>query len=344
MIIAIAAVALAFALSCAGTFFTLKWALRSGLLDIPNFRSSHQVVTARGGGLAIVASLVVVLAVLTIAGQLDRDVFLAVGMGGSAVATIGYLDDRHQVSPFVRLIVHVMAAVWALWCLGGLPPLRLGQHTYEIGWAGDLLGIAGIVWTLNLFNFMDGIDGIAASEAGFVCLAAALLIAWSGSSSFGIAIAVAACGAATLGFLVWNWPAAKIFMGDVGSGYLGYTIAVLAVTASRDDPTAVVVWLVLGGLFFVDATVTLLFRLGRAESLHQAHRTHAYQLLARRWGSHRRVLLVATAVNVLWLFPCAVLATLHPNAAGWILCAALAPLVVAVTAIGAGRLKAGKGH
>jgi Fuc2NAc and GlcNAc transferase len=342
--IAMAAVALAFTLSCAGTFLTLKLALRSGLLDIPNFRSAHQVATARGGGLAIVASTFVVLAVLTAARQLDSAVLLAVGIGGSAVAMIGYLDDRHQVAPSVRLIVHVMAAVWALWCLGGLPPLRLGQTTYELGWAGDLLGIVGIVWALNLFNFMDGIDGIAAAEAGFVCLAAALLIAWSGSSFSGIALAAAACGAASLGFLVWNRPAAKIFMGDVGSGYLGYTIAILAVTASREDPTALVIWVVLGGLFVVDATVTLLFRLGRGESLHQAHRTHAYQLLARRWGSHRRVVLTATAVNVLWLLPCSILATLQPDAAGWILGAALAPLIVAATAIGAGRLAASNGH
>jgi Fuc2NAc and GlcNAc transferase len=140
-----------------------------------------------------------------------------------------------------------------------------------------------------------------------------------------------------VGFLLWNWPPAKIFMGDVGSGYLGYVIAVLALAAARDDPVALWVWLILGGVFFVDATVTLVRRVLRGDRIHQAHRSHAYQWLARRWGSHRRVIVIVTILNLLWLLPCAFLATLHPDHAVAIAVVALAPLVALAFAAGSGR-------
>src|SRR5262249_52972709 len=138
-------------------------------------------------------------------------------------------------------------------------------------------------------------------------------------------------------FLVWNWPPAKIFMGDVGSGYLGYVIAALAVEAGHEQPVAVWIWLILGGVFFVDATVTLARRTLRGDKLHEAHRSHAYQWLARRWVVVLPVTLKALAINVLWLFPCAWLALVHPRLAGWILLAALTPLVVLALLAGAGR-------
>ena len=147
-------------------------------------------------------------------------------------------------------------------------------------------------------------------------------------------------GVACLGFLLWNWPPAKIFMGDAGSGYMGYVLAVLALLAGREATTGLLVWLILGGLFFVDATVTLARRLARREKVYEAHRSHAYQWLARQWGSHRRVTLLANAINVMWLFPCAWLAAIHPDKAAWIALLALAPLVVGVALAGAGRKEA----
>jgi Fuc2NAc and GlcNAc transferase len=150
------------------------------------------------------------------------------------------------------------------------------------------------------------------------------------------AVACILC-AASAGFLIWNWPPAKIFMGDVGSGYLGYVIAVLAMAATRDNPAAVWVWLILGGVFFVDATVTLARRSLLGERLDEAHRSHAYQWLARRWRSHRRVTLSVLAVNVFWLLPAAWLAMRYPRAALWSLAGAFAPLIILAIAAGAGR-------
>jgi Fuc2NAc and GlcNAc transferase len=144
-------------------------------------------------------------------------------------------------------------------------------------------------------------------------------------------------GASCAGFLLWNWPPARIFMGDVGSGYLGYVIAVLALAASRESPASLWTWLILGGVFFVDATVTLARRLLRGERVYEAHRSHAYQWLARRWGSHKSVTMTVTAVNLLWLLPCASFAARYPQWDLWTVLVALIPLGVGAIAAGAGR-------
>jgi Fuc2NAc and GlcNAc transferase len=156
--------------------------------------------------------------------------------------------------------------------------------------------------------------------------------AGSGASLLAICL-----GLAALGFLVWNWPPAKIFMGDVGSGYLGFVIAVLAVADARNNPVAPFIWLILAAVFFVDATVTLIRRWRRGEQVHQAHRTHAYQQLSRRWNSHRRVTLAVLCLNLGVLLPCAVFAFLHPQFAGWIALLVVGALGWAAVKGGAGR-------
>jgi Fuc2NAc and GlcNAc transferase len=312
-----------------------RLALSHGVLDVPNARSSHTAPTPRGGGLAIVLVASLSMAALAAMGSVDFRMFMALTVGGIPVALVGFIDDRRPVSPLVRLLVHFAAAGWALAWLGGMPPLRLGGQTYIFGWEGYFLGAVGIVWTLNLFNFMDGIDGIAGAEAVFVTWAAAFLAQITGTP--GVAPAAVAVGAACAGFLLWNWPPAKIFMGDVGSGYVGYAIVILALAASRDNAAALIVWLILGGIFFVDATLTVVRRLTRGEPPQQAHRSHAYQWLARRWGSHRRVTLTVLGLNFFWLLPWAVLAARFPAHAALFLCVAFVPLAVVVLLAGAGR-------
>jgi Fuc2NAc and GlcNAc transferase len=326
---------LAFLIAATGTGILLRYALKRKVLDVPNERSSHKVPTPRGAGLAIVVATIAAFVFLAWFDVLKLDLLLALS-GGIAVATVGFLDDHRPLPAGVRLAVHLCAALWALFWLGGLPSLRVADQLVQFGWTGYVLGALGIVWMLNLFNFMDGIDGIAASEAIFVACGGASLALFAGLS---IAVPAAAfiLGAACCGFLLWNWPPAKIFMGDVGSGYLGYTIAVLAVAAAREHPVVLPIWLILGGAFIVDATVTLVRRLVRRERIYQAHRSHAYQWLARRWNSHRRVTLTVTLVNLVWLFPAAWLAAVYPGRAVWIAVGALLPLVVLALAAGAGR-------
>jgi len=183
---------------------------------------------------------------------------------------------------------------------------------------------------------MDGIDGIAASEAIFVAVAGALLSAPL-AGNVAILAAALAFAAACGGFLVWNWPPARIFLGDVGSGYLGYVIVVLAVAATHDNPAALWVWLILGGAFFADATVTLVRRTLRHERVHEAHRSHAYQWLARRWRNHASVTLAVLSLNMAWLLPCAAWAARFPRYAGGCVLVALAPVAALVAVLGSGR-------
>lgn len=333
----VALVLLAFLLACGVTGLAWRYALRHKLLDVPNERSSHKNPTPRGGGVAIVLATLVALFVLAATGAVDRDLASALGVGGAAVAAVGYFDDRFRLSAGIRLAVHSAASAWALWQLGGVPEVHFLDHTLSLGVVGHIAGVMGLVWLLNLFNFMDGIDGIAAGEGTFIAVAIAL-VTWiatggvSAVSSFALVLS-----AACLGFLLWNWPPAKIFMGDVGSGYIGYLVGVLALADARDNPAALPVWLILGGVFVVDATVTLLRRLARGERVYQAHRSHAYQWLARRWGSHARVTISVMLVNVLWLSPCAIVAALHPEMAVLVLLVALVPITVAAILAGAGR-------
>ena len=334
----------AFGVSAGLTGLVRRIALRRGMLDAPNERSSHAAPTPRGGGLAIVVATTAAIALLSAGGALEWRLACALGGGGIAVAAVGWLDDRRSVQPLMRLLVHFAAALWAVAWLKGLPPLLLGTQMAHPHWGGYVLAVLGIVWILNLFNFMDGIDGIAASEALFVVLAGAWLTL-GGANAKGLAFVDLTLAAACGGFLVWNWPPAKIFLGDVGSGYLGYMIAVFALSAGRDDSVALWVWLILGGAFFVDATVTLLRRVARGERVHQAHRSHAYQWLARRWGSHRNVTVAVLAANLVWLLPWAVLAEMFPNLAAGSVLAALVPLALVAAFIGAGRREDGpQGH
>jgi len=322
-------------LSWALTFAARRLALARGLIDVPNERSSHVVPTPRGGGVAIVIASFAAFVYLFATDALDRRAFLAL-LGGVAVAAIGFVDDRRRIPAAVRLAVHFGAAVWALGWLGGLPPLPIGHTLWSSPLAGGVLGVLGIVWCTNFFNFMDGIDGLAATEGTFVTWAGAALYLQTHATA-GPAAGALALGAACAGFLLWNWPPARIFMGDVGSGYVGYAIAVLTLIAAREQPQSVFAWWTLGGVFFIDATVTLARRVWRGERAHQAHRSHAYQRLAQRLASHGMMTTAVLLVNLLWLLPCAWLANTLPSAAALITGIALTPLILVAIAAGAGR-------
>jgi Fuc2NAc and GlcNAc transferase len=323
-------------LACILTGAVRRFAIRHGLLDRPNERSSHSTPTPRGGGIAIAIASLLAMSVQRLLGMLEPRLFAALLVGGLAVAAVGFMDDRRRVSAKLRLLIHAAAAVLAMALLGGLPPIQIGEQLLHFGAGGFVFGALAIIWALNLFNFMDGIDGIAAGEAAFVCGVGALLATQFDTGAGWSQAALAVC-AASVGFLIWNWPPARIFMGDVGSGYLGYAIALFALANGREHPAAIFSWLILGGAFLCDSTATLAVRVLRRERVFDAHRSHAYQRLARRWHSHRRVTLSVALVNVGWLLPCAIFALMHPALALWTALVAVVPLVTLVLFTGAGR-------
>jgi Fuc2NAc and GlcNAc transferase len=307
-----------------------------GLLDVPNQRSSHAMPTPRGGGLAIVASTLAAAIILNVSGRLPPKLTLTVMLGGGLVALIGGLDDRRGLPVYLRLCAHFVAAGVAAGLVGSIESLTIGKTVIFLGYARWPVTVISVVWFLNLFNFMDGIDGIAISEAVFIGAAGAVLAALNGAP-VGIVMAMLALAAACLGFWPLNWPPARMFMGDVGSGFLGFVVGVLALATIHSGTLSVWTWILLSGTFLADATVTLVRRLARGESIHQAHRSHAYQCLARRWRSHRRVTLCYIAINLVWLFPLAWLSTRWSELGLIFSALGILPLVVAALMSGAGR-------
>jgi glycosyltransferase WbpL len=291
--VALAAASLVAVLALTG--LVRRYALARLLIDYPNERSSHRVPTPRGGGLAIVSIILAGIAVLLLAGGIPPATAAALGGGGALVGAVGFRDDRRGVSARVRFGVHLLAAAWAVWWLGGMTELTIGTSVVHVGWAGTLLAVATIVWATNLYNFMDGIDGLAAGEAASVGLFAALLLHRAGSPLAAVALLVAGASA---GFLPWSWSPARIFMGDVGSCFLGFVFAVLALASENARQLPALAWLILMGVFFADATVTLVRRMLRGERWYAAHRTHAYQRAVQAGMTHHRVTLVVVALNV----------------------------------------------
>lgn len=339
--LAIAAfVALAGLVGLLGTWTMRAYALRRDLLDHPNARSSHVVPTPRGGGVAIVAGF----CLATTAWALESDgehaaqLWLAIVPPALLVAAVGFVDDHRPLSARLRLLVHFAAATWAVGMLGGLPAIPWPGGALPVGLAGGVLAVVAAVWCLNLYNFMDGIDGIAASEAVFVAVAAGVL-AGSGSPAF---LPLLSLAAAAAGFLAFNWPPARIFMGDAGSGFLGLALAGLLLSLHASGHLPIGAALILLGAFLADATVTLLVRLRRGERLHEAHRTHAYQRAARRFGGHRPVTVAVLAIDILWLLPLAALATRWPDWSVPLAGLAIVPLAALSLALGAGRSDSGQ--
>ena len=331
---------LSVALLLASVFTTRQLIVNSNRfskLDIPNERSSHITPTPRGGGIAFVSTSLIGFLLLLLNDALNRTELLSICCAGVIVAIAGHLDDRQKISgATVRLVLHAISAIILIVGVGIPAQISLFDQTVNTGIVGSILGVIYLVWLLNLFNFMDGTDGIAASEAIYVCTAGAILnflvLSNIDFSSAAIVLAVS-----TLGFLLYNWSPAKIFMGDVGSGYLGIVIGGLSLIAANQDPELLWVWIILLAVFVSDATVTLIRRLLRKQKPHVAHRSHAYQHLAIRFNSHAKISLLVLAVNIVWLLPIAFLVADKQLAGSTGVIIAYVPLLGAALMFGAGK-------
>ncbi len=319
----------AFTLSLNLVAFVAMWA-RMHQLDIPNERSSHTVPTPRGGGIAIVMTSLLACLVLWRSGHMATGLAVALLLGGSIVAIIGHIDDRRNIPALPRFVAQIIAALSALICIGGVGALPVGACMWQPGIAGWLIGLVGLVWMINLTNFMDGIDGLVASHTIFVGVAGAALL-WlcgaPGEAAFMLLLASAAAG-----FLVFNWPPASIFMGDVSSGFLGLVIGIVAIeTAGHVNMWA---WGLLLTPLMADATVTRAVRIWRYGDWFGAHRSHVYQRLSRKFGAHAPVVHAYWLVSLAIFLPLALLVTAAP-AVGWIVMP-LAWLIAFATAFAAG--------
>ena len=281
---------IAFLSSLTLTYLVRLLALKKNIIDNPNERSSHTVPTPRGGGLAIVIIWFLGLAYLFLQKQIEQQLFFAL-FSGLLLAIVSFLDDILDLTPKVRMTAQALSASGALYFLGGfhfMPEI----NTPIVFWILNAFVFIGIIWFINLYNFLDGIDGYASQEAILVAVGMWLL---TGNNLMGLFIA------SVTGFLVWNWPKAKIFMGDVGSTQLGFVLVVLGIYFHNKLQLDIFSWLVLTSIFWFDATFTLFRRWRNKEKLSIAHKKHAYQRLTQGGFSHLRVNLYAIGVNLLFI-------------------------------------------
>lgn len=329
----ISALLLGLVSSAAVTYFVMLRADRMGLVQQVSQRSSHSRPTPTGGGLGIVAGTMAG-GFLLVAGNNALTSALALSL---VVALVGAVDDRWPQPAKLRLAMQLLIVGLLVVSVKLLSPPGLQS---DPGWKTVFMAAAVLagVWWINLFNFMDGIDGLAGTEALFIFLAAiALLLAVGTPFSNPLPGLLGVAGLATLGFLCFNWPPARIFMGDVGSTFLGFLIFACALQGDGAGDTRWPQWIILAALFIADATTTLTVRFLNGENVLEAHKNHAYQRLARRWESHRKVTMALVATNVVLVLPLAWLAGRFPEIA-WILAGGTLAMFSAVAyLLGAGR-------
>lgn len=279
--------AVVFAVSAALVALVRLAAPKLGLIDVPNARSSHVRPTPRGGGIGIVVAILAWFAWAWGAGKLDPTFAVGVGGGGFVVATVGLLDDRIGLRNSVRIVLWLVAAAWASAWTGGLTVLDIGFASWPLGWIGAVISTLGLVWFLNICNFMDGIDGMAGSATIIAGVVGCLLLVDADLGE--LAGVMAALAAASAGFLIWNLPPARVFLGDVGSGFVGFLFGAVVVASSSSGRLPLPLWGIVFVVYLADANFTMLRKAARREAWWLAHRTYGYQLLAIAWGSHGRV-------------------------------------------------------
>jgi Fuc2NAc and GlcNAc transferase len=293
--VSLSAIGLAVALSWALTLAARWYSLHRQMLDTPNRRSSHTTPRPRGLGVGFVLPVLAWTLTSFWLFPSDSRLWVALSGGGLLVSAVGWLDDRNGLSSGLRLLFYGLASAWAVAWLGGLPELSLGFVSARLGGLGYALAWVGVFTFTNIYNFMDGIDGLAAAEAIFVTAAAGMLLFLSGAG--GVALFCWVLGAALCGFIPWNWAPAKGFMGDVGSNFLGFTIAVLAISSEGQHSLPALIWVLLLGVFVVDGVSTFVRRLLRHKPPHEAHKTHAYQGAVQRGYSHSKVTLAVLSID-----------------------------------------------
>jgi len=296
------------------TYVLIHHARRFKLVDTPNERSSHERPTPTGGGLAMLIALIIGLVVAYYQNWLSLDV-IHLCCVSFLLAFVGMLDDWFALSMKLRLAIQILCACLAMFYFGYITTLPFGMVSIEIGKWGIVLSILIFVWITNLYNFMDGIDGITGIET--LCLAGFAAIAfWHvGDSAFSHFFLLLIC--AVSGFLIWNWHPAKIFLGDVGSIFLGSAFGSIAIFLPSHHPHLALPFFIAFGAYFTDATLTAAKRFWRGLAtdapLYGAHKDHVYQRLMRYYKHNPRpVCYWLLAVNVSWLIPLAVAAYLYP--------------------------------
>ena len=324
----------AFLLSFTGTVGIVQLARKRHWLDHPNARSSHHIPTPTGGGVSFVL-VFVVLSLLVFKGEESHFSLLPALSICCCIAALGLLDDIFKLGILTRIFTQCLVVAGVL-VFFGVPSIPMPGFILEADWLLTVPVAICTLWFINLFNFMDGIDGFAGSEFLFIVLSAVFIMFDQEAHQFSYFLLIAC--ASVSGFLVLNLSPAKIFMGDIGSNFLGLFIAMAAIASSVMGLANIWMWLVLGGVFICDASFTLVSRMMNGETWYHAHRRHAYQLATQYFNSHGKVVASAQLINLFWLFPLAWVIQQSPHLGFFLTVLAWLPLFLLSWMIGSSRL------
>jgi len=308
-------------------------ALRYAWLARPDSRSAHRLATPRSGGIVILLLAVLYIGYQSVTGAISYSQCLVLLLP-AIIGLIGLVDDARSLSPGLRFVLYGLSIGLMVLAFMPLAPLTLGRFSVHAAWLLVPLYIIAICWWVNLFNFMDGINGIAATQFLFVMVAALLLQPLENSPQLGLVLVLCA---ATAGFGCWNMPSGSVFLGDAGSTFLAASLAWSALHTIEQGSASPWLWLILSASFVADASYTLVIRMISGQRWTQPHASHGYQILARRWGSHPPVVLAVALVNILWLLPLAWLANHYRDYELVFTAVAYTPLIAVVGRLGAGR-------
>jgi len=272
------------------------YAIKKKLLDHPNSRSSHSFPVPRGGGIVFPVLWTVFLLILYFLGFIKVFYLFVFLPPVFLISCVSFFDDKYQLAARWRFLAQLGAVIYSLIVIGGFSSLNLGVITIHWSWFGYIFMALALLWSTNLYNFMDGIDGIAATEALFVFGFGGYFVWCAGG--FALAYIIWGMASIVVGFLIWNKPPAKIFMGDVGSTVLGFLVVLFGLVGEIWYGVPFLLWVILYGVFLFDATVTLFRRIKRGEIWYQAHRSHAYQRLQLQQWSHGKILSGVIAINM----------------------------------------------
>jgi len=320
----------AFISTVVGTRGYRSLAVRRGIVANPNFRSLHQRPIPRGAG--IVFSLVCISAItaLWLAGMISSNLTLALVVGGGVATLVGFVDDTRQLRARSKLLAQGILAALVLFCFDLQPLIHLPQVPAFLDFVFSWLGL---VWLMNVYNFIDGIDAMAATAAIFVSAAAALVLFVEGTqkvmpADVGVMLVFGLVAVCSFGFLIFNWPPASMFMGDSGSLFLGFVFGAMIAKTVLDDQMSMWTWVIIFGYLAGDTTTTTILRIFVTSKWYGEHRSHAYQNLARIWGSHLTVVVGVTLFHLLWILPLAIWSALMPATAPLAALFALLPVVL----------------
>lgn len=296
---------IAFLLSFFGVLLFKKFALKFKFVAVPNERSLHKKETPQGGGIIISLIVLSFIFYLYLSGDMQENEFFAIFMGGLILSVIGFLDDILEINAGVRLIIQILVASWSLYLLGGIPYTDFFSSIPEVYIIVNFIAIVIFVWFVNAFNFIDGIDGLASSNAFFFSISIGGYFLWQKIEPYGSVLIVLA--AASLAFLFFNWPQAKIFLGDAGSNFFGYIFGIILLITVKKENISIWTWLIIFTYLITDTTTTTILRMFLVKGWYHTHRSHAYQNLARVLENHKFVTQLILCFDVIYLLPLAYL-------------------------------------